>query len=528
MDRFRIIIEPSGQRVLAIADTTYLDAIRKSGLYISSECGGKGTCGKCRVHIEPVPRITQEEERILPLDEKDQGIRLACRHLAERDTRIVVLGVGSDPKILSESRSAEEYLISDQTREGKYGIAIDLGTTTIVTYLMDLFTGLQMHQISELNPQVLYGEDIITRLAFASTKEDNRYRLQKVVIECIEKMVGELCIDQGIRMPDIKDISVVGNTVMHHLLLGLDISRLGVAPYAPESLEKQNVVSSRIGFRKIRSKMYFGPLIGGYVGSDITALILAERLHAAKDIVIAIDIGTNGEVVLSNRGDLFVCSTAAGSAFEGAVITHGMRGQLGAIEHVSIASREDQPVISVIGSEIPRGLCGSGIVDLVAELLKVGIISRNGRLSESSRTTQDSVSGLSYIVVDSSKYGKIIFSQRDIRQVQTAKAAILSGVKILLDMNGIRIDEIDRVLLAGAFGNYINPLAALRIGLIPEVPIEAVFQVGNTAGLGAKMMLLSSEMRHLSEKVVKGITHVELVDRREFEKVFIESTWFPV
>jgi len=528
--KYRIILEPSGLRILIDERISCLQAIRKAGLYVPSECGGNGTCGKCRVIINPSPQPTHSERKNLSAEEIDTGIRLACEQVVTKNLGITLLKPKGMAKILSEAPHKIEGSYLDIGHEGEYGVAIDIGTTSLVAYLMNLKNGHQISLRASLNPQIVFGEDVITRMTAASKDKSTRQDLQNIVIDSLEKMMKELCHDAHISQENITECSIVGNSVMHHLVLGLDTSRLGIAPYIPESLESRVVNSGILGFSEFNARIYFGPLIGGFVGSDITALILSQQLEEVEGIVLAIDIGTNGEIVLSNSGELFACSTAAGSALEGATISRGMRGQNGAIERFSLNSKDEVPDISVIGQETPIGLCGSGIVDVVAELLKANLISPEGKLFDSQRTQRDSSSLISYKVVDRTEYGltePILFTQKDIRQVQLAKAAITAGTKILLNQIEARPNDINQVLLAGAFGNYINPLSALRIGLIPPVNTEIIQQVGNTAGIGAKMMLLSSGMRQRADRIAENVKHVELSKWDDFESIFIQSTIFP-
>ncbi len=525
-----LILEPSGQRILVPEKTSYLHAIRESGLYVPSECGGRGTCRKCKVVIRPSPETTECEKQHLPNEEIEQGIRLACKHTIETDSRIVLLNTTSEAKILTEGRSGEVDVITDNTLSGQYGAAIDIGTTTIVVYLMHLETGQQIASASTVNPQVAFGEDIVTRLKAASESELNQKTLQHLVVENIEKMISNLLNETKIKPKDCTKLSVVGNTAMHHFFLGLDTSTLNVAPYTPALTEAKEVRAKPLGFKEIDADIYCGPLIAGFVGSDITSLIISQNLQGSDEVVLGIDIGTNGEIVLSNEGNLFACSTAAGSAFEGATISQGMRGQVGAIEHLTIQNSKEAPDMTVIGHVDPRGLCGSAIVDIVSELRRVNLLSPEGRLQEGPRIIRDNEAGLGYVVVDKHEFNlrnRILFTQKDVRQVQLAKAAIIAGNRILMRIAGVDELAIDRILLAGAFGNYIEPKSALRIGLIPDIPMERIQQVGNTAGQGAKMMLLSSAKRMLAEEVTKSIIHVELAGNPEFQEDFIDATLFP-
>jgi uncharacterized 2Fe-2S/4Fe-4S cluster protein (DUF4445 family) len=499
-------------------------------LYIPSDCGGRSTCGKCKVVIRPLPKTTERDILHLTNQEIELGIRLACDHAVEVDSQVEIVRSPSKARILVDGVSDITSVSVDEGFVEQFGVAVDIGTTTIVTYLMDLETGQQIATASKLNPQIAFGEDIVSRLTAASKNESNRSTLQDMLINAIDELAEHLLNQLEIAKDKLAKFSVVGNTAMHHFFLGLDTATLNLAPYTPMTVESKVVQADELGFNDYSAEIYCGPLIAGFVGSDITALLVSQNLHNADDVVLGIDVGTNGEIVLSDRGKIYACSTAAGSAFEGATISYGMRGQDGAIEHVTISGLDDKPEITVIGHTEPRGLCGSGIVDIVSELLKVGLVTPAGRLEHSIRTFEDSSKGHSYTVIEKNEYNsntRILFTQKDIRQVQLAKSAILSGSKILLSEAGLTEKSIDRILLAGAFGNYINPEAALSIGLLPRVDLDKLVQVGNTAGLGAKLMLLSSKKRELAESITKSVTYVELAGRHDFEELFIRLTQFP-
>jgi uncharacterized 2Fe-2S/4Fe-4S cluster protein (DUF4445 family) len=278
------------------------------------------------------------------------------------------------------------------------GIAIDLGTTTIVAYLMDLEKGIQIGQAASLNPQVIYGEDVMSRMAHAQSDDEAAKTLKDIVLRRIDELVEELASSTDINVRDIMKLSIVGNPAMHHLLLGLDTNSLGKAPYEPVVRDALNTNGKVLGLNTVlAASAYLAPNIAGFVGGDTAAFILSQRLDATEEIVLGIDIGTNGEIVLSVRGELFCCSAAAGSAFEGATIKHGMRGQEGAIEHLAIMNPEDAPQIFVIGDVSPRGLCGSAIVDAVAQLKTSGIIESGGLMLDSARVVSTD-EGKAYII----------------------------------------------------------------------------------------------------------------------------------
>jgi len=525
-----VIFEPSGLRISVSQESSFLEAVRSVGLHLPSDCGGGGTCGKCSIVLRPAPEPTSIDEKYLSSNHLAQGFRLACQHRVKFDTRAVIPEPRRKAKILIDGLSRLESWEPDSGYEGQFGIAIDLGTTTIVAYLLALDSGIQVSQLASLNPQVIFGEDVISRITHAVREEHGSSDLKNKVVEEIDSLIESLVDVSKIILERISRISIVGNTAMHHLLLGADVKSLGVSPYEPTIRESIVTSSSELGLNsKHNIEIYLPPNIAGFVGGDTVGFILSQRLDLTEQIIVGIDIGTNGEIVLSNRGDLSCCSAAAGPAFEGATIRYGMRGQDGAIEHVAIEDLEKPPEITVIGDVTPRGICGSAIVDTVSEMRRMGIIDKSGRLQKiSSRISEDGDFGLSYLLVEvPSKSLKISFNQKDVRQVQLAKAAINSGVSLLLQEADIRVKEIDSVMLAGAFGSYIRPESALGIGLLPPVDKELIGQVGNAAGEGAKALLLSSQARKIASDLVSKIKYIELASHDDFQSIFLKSTSFP-
>jgi uncharacterized 2Fe-2S/4Fe-4S cluster protein (DUF4445 family) len=500
------------------------------GLHLPSDCGGGGTCGKCLLILHPAPEPTAEDERFISSNELAQGVRLACQHRVKVDTRAVIPQQRGEVQILTEGVSRQEGWTPDSGSEGHFGVAIDLGTTTIVAYLLALDSGVQISQLASLNPQVIFGEDVMSRITHAVREEDGLSELTTKVLTEIDGIVSSLLDGSGIEKDYLSKMSIVGNTAMHHLLLGADVKSLGVAPYEPSIRDAIVTSGSELGLMSTPDlEVFLPPNIAGFVGGDTVGFILSQRLDLSDQIVVGIDVGTNGEIVLSNRGSISCCSTAAGPAFEGATIRYGMRGQDGAIEHVVIKDPQKPPEITVIGDVTPRGICGSAIVDTVAELRKFNIVDNTGRMqSISSRVYNDDDFGLSYLLAEVSPTSrKISFNQKDVRQVQLAKAAISAGITILLQEDGITVDDIDSVMLAGAFGSYIRPESALEIGLLPPVNRERILQVGNAAGEGAKALLLSSQAREIANDFVSKIDYIELASHDEFQSIFIDSIALP-
>jgi uncharacterized 2Fe-2S/4Fe-4S cluster protein (DUF4445 family) len=509
---------------------TFLEAVRMAGLHLPSDCGGGGTCGKCHLILQPAPRPTPEDEKLISKDQLTQRIRLACQHKVKENTRAVILKQHGEVQILTEGVSRQDEWVPDSGYEDQYGVAIDLGTTTIVAYLLALDSGVQISQIASLNPQVVFGEDVMSRITHAVREQDGLSELTGRVTSEIRGIIDSLVAASGIEVETLSRMAIVGNIAMHHLLLGADVKPLGVVPYEPSIREAVVTSGLELGLSSTpKVEVFLPPNIAGFVGGDTVGFILSQRLDLSDQIVIGIDVGTNGEIVLSNHGVLSCCSTAAGPAFEGATIRYGMRGQEGAIEHVVIKDPESPPNLAVIGNVAPQGICGSAIVDSVAELRKSGIIDSSGRMQAiSSRVYSDDDFGLSYLLTDDPKTSrKISFNQKDVRQVQLAKAAISAGVKILLQEAEISADDIDSVMLAGAFGSYIRPESALGIGLLPPVKREHIIQVGNAAGEGAKALLLSSQAREIANDFVSKINYIELASHDDFQSIFIDSIPLP-
>jgi len=522
-----VVFEPSGLRIGVDESTTILDAARRLGLYLPSECGGHGTCGKCLVSIEPTPMPSETDNKYIPATDIEKGVRLACQHRIERNIRVTTGFASSSIQILTDGAPSSLEWNLDTGLENQKGIAIDLGTTTIVAYLLDLETGDQIGHLATLNPQIVYGEDVMSRITYAASEESGAEALRDIVVHRLEELITELTSSANVGIQDISRLVVVGNPAMHHLLLGLNTESLGKAPYIPSVKDALSMTGGELGLNSIeRAKIYIPPNIAGFVGSDTAAFILSQRLDDTDRIVLGIDIGTNGEIVLAMKGELYCCSAAAGSAFEGATIMHGMRGQDGAIEHLSISTINEAPQFTVIGDTNPKGLCGSGIVDLVAELKSTGIIEPNGRMLESDRVI-DFEGQKAYTITrpgENNSEQLLVFTQKDVRQVQLAKGAILAGASILMKSAGVDVTDIDMLLLAGAFGNYINPKSALTIGLLPPVDLEKVIPVGNAAGEGAKRMLLSLKERALIENVVGKIRYIELMRYEDFQQIFARAT----
>jgi len=429
----------------------------------------------------------------------------------------------------------DEEIISVELGSSRdiYGFAVDIGTTKLAGYLVDLNSGRIVATASMMNPQIAYGEDVITRIKFASEDKGNLKVLNRSVIEGINELISEACEKARIPRQNIYDMTVAGNTAMHHIFLGIPPNYLAVIPYSAVLQSAIDVKARDLGV-KINPGAYVHalPTIAGFVGGDAVADILATEIYETDEISMLIDIGTNTEIVLGNDERLAACSCASGPAFEGAHIKHGMRAISGAIEHVWIDPDTFEVGYKTIEDERPRGLCGSAIIDVVAEMLKTGLIDSSGRFitkTDTPRLRRDGNS-VEFVIAwkdETSNTSDIVVTQSDIREIQLAKAAIYTGASILMKHRKVQPNDIRRVYLAGAFGNYVDLQNAKIIGMYPDVPLEKVEFVGNTAGSGARMTLLSVNARKAAEDLAKRIEYVELGADPNFQDEFLKATYLP-
>ncbi len=428
---------------------------------------------------------------------------------------------------------------SGDTALHMYGLAIDIGTTSVVTTLMELASGEVMASAQSLNPQAVFGGDLMSRIAFAQFDPGNLRTLQTRIIRLLNQHVEQVTSDSGVSAKRIYKVVVVGNTCMHHLLLGIDPSYVGLAPYAPV-MRHPLTLPARELFLKVNAeaRVCFLPIVAGFVGADAVAVALATRIAEAPEIRIAVDIGTNGEVLLGSRDHLWACSAPAGPALEGAQIRHGMRAALGAIDRVELDAGDLR--LHTIGEASAQGICGSGLIDAIAVLLDAGVIDWTGLIDVDGRDRlpvglreRVQMRGEERLVVlarpgEAGAVREIALTQDDVRQTQLCKGAIASGVAMLQRVAGIADDRVNELMLAGGFGNYLSIRSALRIGLIPPgVPEAKIRYVGNAAALGAQLALLSEPERQRAAEIATAIEHVSLAAHPDFQDVFVECMNFP-
>jgi uncharacterized 2Fe-2S/4Fe-4S cluster protein (DUF4445 family) len=423
-----------------------------------------------------------------------------------------------------------------------YGLAVDLGTTTLAVYLCDLQSGALTATESSVNPQVVYGEDVLSRITYAMERSDGAAVMHRSIIQGINRIIDRLAARVGFEKNSILDMCVVGNTCMHHLCLGLAPDSLGCAPFVPAVRQSLDVKARELGLEIADGAyVHFLPVVSGFVGADTIGMILAENPQQYEGNVLLIDIGTNGELVLSGHGRLLCTSCATGPALEGANIQCGMRASVGAIEKVRIDPETLNVNYKVIGEDHwhdanytcevrPAGICGSGIIDAIAEMFLARIIGKDGRLIEDARSrlvrTEDG--GQAFVIAEEedTSFGRPIFiSQKDIRAVQLAKGAMHAAARILMRKTGV--ERLDRIMLAGAFGSVINQESAAVIGLFPSFGCENIHSVGNAAGEGARIALLNRNMRNEADKIERELEFVELADFPGFDREFADAIYLP-
>ena len=482
---------------------TIADYAKELKIVINMSCGGVGKCGKCRVKVNGIVSEKNEKEKAHELAGE---YRLACQAVPAGETYVGL----SEAKV--RLKSIQPRNIKIDKKEG-FGIALDIGTTTLAAYLIDTETGGIVKERSEFNPQRAYGEDVITRIGNKSIE------VYKSLKNGINDILADLLNNNEFGEPietkveNIHSIYAVSNPAMHHFFLGYEVTSLGVAPFQPVSKKSNVKKANELGLEWLEPDtiVYTPPLIAGFIGSDVLAGILASQLFRDDKPSMLIDFGTNGEIVLSDGRKIISASCAMGPAFEGGRIKHGNISKPGAIEKVKIV--DGKISYSTIDDEEPASICGTGIVDLVAELYRTGLIDKRGMMSRNEREIKLTEN--------------ILFSRKDISEVQLAKAAVQTCIEILLEEADLSLGDLNVVYIAGAFGNYLNCENARRIGLIPNIPLDKIKNIGNAAGEGAREMLLSESLRKQAEKIAEQIDYLELMDKKyNFNDKYMNNMYF--
>ncbi|MGC8831773.1 MAG: ASKHA domain-containing protein [Thermoproteota archaeon] len=426
-------------------------------------------------------------------------------------------------------RDDEVLDVRPRSNRDLYGVAVDVGTTTVVVYLVSLKNGRIASVKSDYNGQIAHGDDVISRITYAVKGYDNLKNLQNKIVETINRLVRAALDDAGCASSDVYEAIFSGNTVMLSLLYGAEVSAIASAPYVPPFRSSLCFKAREIGLEANSSAVACTlPVVSGYVGGDVVADIMVSGMHKCDENSMLIDLGTNGEVVLKSGELMLAASTAAGPAIEGAGLSNGMRGMEGAIESVSIDVETYDVYFKTIGGKDPRGICGSGVVDSIAWMLIAGVLDQRGRIIDLDipRIVKTNDAKAFTLAVNSDGR-RICVTQSDVRVFQLAKAAVFSACLLLLKKAGLVPRDLSKIYIAGAFGNYVDPRSAMVVGMIPEFPLEKIVQIGNGSGHGAMMSLLSKKARGEAELIARKIRVVDLNTVREFQSEFIDSTLFP-
>lgn len=478
---------------------TLLAALRKAGFSVPAACGGRGKCGKCRVKINGVQR-------------------LACK-VIPTDGDTVELPEAAAGAILTDTVS----IAAPKVAQSGIAAAVDLGTTTVAVRIYDLENTAELRTLSAWNAQAAYGGDVISRIRYTMDEPDGLHELSALVRRQTEELILDALADCGRDKAELRSVFLAGNTVMQHIFAGLPVRSIATAPFKPETLFEAPTGDTLLG-----AELSYAPCVAGYVGGDITAGLLASDLCSAGGSSLFLDIGTNGEMALVSGGRVSCCAVASGPAFEGAGISCGMPALSGAVSHV----RYDRGFLyDVIGAVEPVGICGSGLIDLAATLLKLGCIDNGGRLLPPELAPG---SLRRYIRPDGQGNGvfhlteSVYLTAADVRSLQLAKAAVAGGVEVLLARHGIKAGDLSRVCLAGGFGNYIDPKSAMTLGMLPEISPERLHCLGNTSLAGASMAAVDPECRRELRSCAKKCEYIELSGLREFTEAFTDSMTFDI
>lgn len=538
--------------------TTILEAARKIGVVIESPCNAVGVCGKCKVKVVSgnLGDIIQDGEHHLSEEEKAEGYVLSCQAKVMADIDIEVTSKNSNKtlKILNHGYSfdieldkyinkkykednktyvyAGEELIGEEegdTTALSYGVVADIGTTTLVASLVNINTGEELYSVSALNPQSIHAQDVLSRIKFASDKKGLEIMYRGIIKE-LNSMLEKITKETGVDKKYIYEVIFSGNTCMIHLASNTNPYSLGKYPYTPQ-IEGGSYLEAKVHNLKISEigLIYLPPIISAYVGPDITSGVLATRLQDKKGTTLFVDIGTNGEMVIGKDGNLSATSTAAGPAFEGMNITYGMRAQRGAVEYFNV--EEDGSIeIKTIENEKAVGICGSGLIDIVGELVANKVIGKNGKFV--SKEASDLPEELKKRLVKLE--GKTAFeisegvflTQKDVRQVQLAKGAVRSGIEFLIRDKEVEAEKVDKIQIAGSFGYHLRAKSLINIGLLPKEFKGKIKFVGNTSKSGGHAFLVNKNYRAEMEKLVKEIEVVELSKGEDFDKIFIKCLSF--
>jgi len=511
-------------------------------IWTEQPCGARSVCARCRVRVvEGTVPVTPADLRLLTAREIADGWRLGCQVTLDGDATLVVPPPTRSTAVKS---FGDETLFTDgivpndvpsTASEGAFGVAVDMGTTTLAAALVDLTTGRVTATTSRVNPQVRFGADVVSRIHFAQAHPDGNARLHAAVSEAIGAMIAELARGAGVAAEQVVAVACAGNATMTHAAAGADVVPLGQAPYEGRFTHERGLQAAAFGWRTHpRAEVWLLPMVGHHVGGDTVAAVLACALDRARGWQLLVDLGTNTEVVLGGSAGLITTSTAAGPAFEGATIEHGMRADPGVIDRVRVLG-DGRLLVGTVANERPRGICGTGLVDAVAELHRAGVTAASGYLRSRIECEEAGVApDLCGRVVDSADGGRrvrleggVTLAASDVRQLQLVKASIAAGTALLMRSVGVGAEDLAAVHVAGTFGSFLRKASALAIGLVPAVDPERIHFVGDAAGVGVRMALVDARARQRARDIAQRCAYLELAGHPGYEDAFVAAIPFP-
>jgi uncharacterized 2Fe-2S/4Fe-4S cluster protein (DUF4445 family) len=546
MGEFAVTFLPAGKKVICVGGERLIEVARQNGVRIAADCGGVGLCHSCVVRIEGVMPAEAEASDGLSDEKVAAGWRLACQVCLTGSCTIqvpvhtgaTVVPLGQDdgpavvpiqaPVLVPSQRegfwSRGEHLVGPVPGGRALGLAVDLGTTNIAAALIDMSSGQVVATGASENPQSIFGADVISRLTLAIHDSAAAREMQRAALQAIAELAGKLT---GGGVESIAEAAVVGNSVMQHLLLGLPLDSLASAPYRPYILHDTDVFCSDLGLKLAPGAwLYCGPNIAGFVGSDHVAALLEIMVEPPPGRWVLMDIGTNTEISVFDSGELRSASCASGPAFEGGMLSCGMRAAPGAVTGVHIENGKLR--LETVGQTEAAGICGSGVVSLLSELVRCGAINARGRLSAAFPGVREQARKREFLLANHRENGAlpVVFTQDDIRAVQLAKAAIRAGLELLLAETGVGEGAVDRLLIAGAFGKFLDVNAALAIGLLPPAFAGRIVQVGNAAGAGVRRLLVCRSAREKARSLALKTQYLELATQPGFHGTFARRAAF--
>lgn len=506
---------PHGRRIEARPERTLMESLMNKSIFLRSDCGGKGVCKKCQVKVVA--------------ENGDSEFKEACQVIISDDISIEIPESSMlSSHIISKAAVSFPEAFKDRFKNvnGKdsYGIAVDLGTTTIAVYFCNTTKGRVLSSLAVKNPQALYGDDVMSRISAIGQEEKNLGHLQKLVVRAIEWGIKELLASLDLKEEMISQMVTVGNPTMIHIFAGVDPKSIGVSPYQPAFYKAKKIQSNDLGFKIKDFSIQLLPQVSGFIGGDILSATLAVDLENQPDGTLLVDLGTNGELMLKGKDQFFATSCATGPAFEGATLSCGMQAIPGAINTVQIKNLEDLPQYTIINPSNssglkPSGICGTGVISAVTQFCQKKIIDPGGAFQNKNKQ---------YIIVpeDSSQDGSAIFiSQKDIRSVQLGKGALITGIEFLLKEAGL--DEPEKIIIAGAFGSFLDKKDMMTLGMIPAMDLNRVEVAGNSAGAGAIMALCDNAFLDKAIQIANKVIVVDLACNQNFQDVFVKKLSFP-